>query len=330
LYKWPVQKYQKNFPERDRELHVSKTVIATTSSFARESPEPLELMENEGLKIILNPWGRKLKGEELGNLLKDHRPVGLLAGTEPLTREVLDAAKDHLRIISRVGVGWDNVDREAARQMGMRVYRTSGVLTQAVAELTIGLILSALRSISSNDRIIRQGKWHKTMGGLLSGKVVGIIGFGHVGQRVGELVTAFGAKVLYHDPQPMDVPWAQAVTLTELLSQAEIITVHASGREKILGPDELKDICKQGVILVNTARGGLIDEAALQDCLKNGKVNFACLDVFEDEPYCGPLCSLENVVLTPHIGSYAREARLLMERTAVENLLKGLREVGVL
>jgi len=305
-------------------------VIATTSSFARESPEALELMENEGLKIILNPWGRKLKEEELSKLLKDHRPVGLLAGTEPITREVLDAAKDHLRIISRVGVGWDNVDREAARQMGIRVSRTSGVLTQAVAELTIGLILSALRSISSNDRLIRQGKWHKTMGGLLSGKIVGIIGFGHIGQRVGELVTAFGAKVLYYDPQPMDAPWAQAVTLPDLLSQAEIITIHASGRGKILGPDELKNICKRGVLLVNTARGGLIDESALQECLKNGKVSFACLDVFEDEPYCGPLCSLENVILTPHVGSYAREARVLMERTAVENLLNGLREVGVL
>ena len=287
-------------------------------------------MENEGLKIILNPWGRKLKEEELSKLLKDHGPVGLLAGTEPITREVLDAAKDHLRIISRVGVGWDNVDREAARQMGIRVSRTSGVLTQAVAELTIGLILSALRSISSNDRLIRQGKWHKTMGGLLSGKIVGIIGFGHIGQRVGELVAAFGAKVLYYDPQPMDAPWAQAVSLPELLAQAEIITIHASGRGKILGPDELKNICKRGVLLVNTARGGLIDESALQECLENGKVSFACLDVFEDEPYCGPLCSLENVILTPHVGSYAREARVLMERTAVENLLNGLREVGVL
>ena len=305
-------------------------MVTTTSSFARESAEALELMENEGLKIILNPWGRKLKEEELGKLLKDHRPVGLLAGTEPITREVLDTAKDHLRIISRVGVGWDNVDREAAKQMRIQVSRTSGVLTQAVAELTIGLILAALRFISSNDRLIRQGKWHKTMGGLLSGKIVGIIGFGHIGQRVGELVNAFGAKVLYYDPQPMDAPWAQAVTLPELLSQAEIITIHASGREKILGPDELENICKRDVILINTARGGLIDEAALQDCLINGKVSFACLDVFEDEPYCGPLCSLENVILTPHVGSYAREARVLMERTAVENLLNGLREVGVL
>ena len=307
-----------------------ETVLTTTTSFARESPDLVEPVRASGLRLVINPLARKVNEEELGKLLKDYRPVGLLAGTEPITRVVLDKAKGHLKIISRVGTGWDNVDREAARQMGIRVYRTSGVLTQAVAELTIGLILSALRSISSNDRLIRQGKWHKTMGGLLSGKIVGIIGFGHIGQRVGELVTSFGAKVLYYDPQPMDAPWAQAVTLPELLSQAEIITIHASGREKILGPDELKNICKQGVLLVNTARGGLIDESALQDCLKNGKVSFACLDVFEDEPYCGPLCSLENVILTPHVGSYAREARVLMERTAVENLLNGLREVGVL
>ena len=311
-------------------MSISKTVITTTSSFARESPGALELMEKEGLKIILNPWGRKLKEEELSKLLREHRPVGLLAGTESITFELLDTSKDYLRVISRVGVGWDNVDREAARQMGIRVYRTAGVLSQAVAELTIGLILSALRSISSNDRLIRQGKWHKSMGGLLSDKIVGIIGFGHIGQRVGELATAFGAKVLYYDPQPIEVPWAQAVTLRELLSRAEIISIHASGREKILGPNELKNLCKHGVLLVNTARGGLIDESALQECLSDGRVSFACLDVFEDEPYCGPLCSLDNVILTPHVGSYAREARIVMERTAVENLLNGLREVGVL
>jgi D-3-phosphoglycerate dehydrogenase len=212
----------------------------------------------------------------------------------------------------------------------MLVYRTKGVLSQAVAELTIGLILSALRYISSNDRLIRQGKWHKTLGGLLSGKIVGIIGFGQIGQRVGELVTAFGAKVIYNDLQPIKVSWAQAVSLSKLLSQAEIITIHASGKEQIIGLEELGKICKRGVILVNTARGNLIDEEALQDCLQEGRVGFACLDVFESEPYCGPLCSFENVILTPHIGSYAKEARVLMERTAVENLLKGLNEVGVL
>jgi len=311
-------------------LNNSKTVIATTSSFARESPEVLELIKNNGLKVVQNPWGRQLSEEELGELLKEYEPVGMLAGTEPITRSALEKAKGHLRVISRVGVGWDNVDRVFAEQLGIQVYRTAGVLTQAVAELTVGLILSALRSISSNDRLIRQGKWQKTMGGLLSDKVVGIIGFGNIGQRVGELVTAFGARVIYYDPQPTSVSWAQELSLSDLLTQAEIITIHAGGSEQILGKAELKKICKQGVVLVNTARGGLVDEGALQDCLMEGKVNFACLDVFETEPYCGPLCSLENVILTPHIGSYAREARALMEQAAVENLIKGLNEAGVL
>lgn len=311
-------------------MRVARTVIATTSSFAKESPEALELLENNGLKIILNPWGRKLSEEELSQLLEEHKPVGLLAGTEPITRSALEKAQDYLRVISRVGGGWENVDRVFAEQLGMKIYRTHGVLTQAVAELTIGLILSALRYISSNDRLIRQGHWQKPMGGLLYGKTVGIIGFGNIGQRVGELVTAFGARVIYHDPEEIIVSWARAASLPELLIQGEIITIHASGKNTILGAGELGKICRQGVILVNTARGGLIDEVALQECLTEGRINFACLDVFEDEPYCGPLCSLDNVILTPHIGSYAKEARVLMERTAVDNLLRGLSEVGVL
>jgi D-3-phosphoglycerate dehydrogenase len=304
-----------------RELQTTKTILATTSSFAREFPAVLEPLESNGLSIVLNPFERKLNEEELSKLLQEYKPVGVLAGTEPITRSALDKAKNYLRVISRVGVGWENVDRDFAEQMGIRVYRTHGVLTQAVAELTIGLILSALRYISSNDRLIRQGRWQKTMGGLLYGKTVGIIG---------ELVTAFGAKVVYHDLEEITVSWGQAVSLPELLTQAEIITIHASGKDKIIGQEELGKICKREVILVNTARGGLIDEAALQECLTEGRVNFACLDVFEDEPYCGPLCSLDNVILTPHIGSYAKEARVLMERTAVDNLLQGLHEIGVL
>jgi D-3-phosphoglycerate dehydrogenase len=311
-------------------LHTVKTILATTSSFAKVFPAALELIESNGLGIVFNPFERKLNEEELSNLLQEYKPVGMLAGTEPITRSALDKAKNYLRVISRVGVGWDNVDRDFAEKIGMRVYRTHGVLTQAVAELTIGLILSALRYISTNDRLVRQGRWQKTMGGLLYGKTVGIIGFGNIGQGVGELVHAFGAKVIYHDLEEISVSWAQAVSLTELLTQAEIITIHASGKEKIIGKAELGKLCNREIILVNTARGGLIDEEGLQECLKDGRINFACLDVFEDEPYSGPLCSLDNVVLTPHIGSYAKEARVLMERTAVDNLLKGLHEMGVL
>jgi D-3-phosphoglycerate dehydrogenase len=304
-------------------------ILCTTSSFGNSAPHLLQLLRNKGFKPVTNPFGRKLTEGELKDLLDKYRPVGLLAGTEPITRFVLEQAKNYLKVISRVGVGWDNVDRKVAEEFGIQIFRTSGVLNQAVAELTIGLMLSALRTISSNDRLIRQGEWQKRMGGLLQGKLVGIIGFGNIGKRVGELVTAFGAQIIYYDPQPMEVPWAEGVSLSDLLTRADIITVHASGKETILGPEELKTVCKRGAIIVNTARGDSIDETALHDCLLDGRVSFACLDVFEEEPYCGPLCSLNNVILTPHIGSYAREARIRMEEMAVENLLRALDDLQV-
>jgi len=299
------------------------TILATTSSFGTGTPAT-------NLRFVVNPWGRKLKEAELASLLEEHRPTGLLAGTEPITRAVLTAAKDYLRVISRVGAGWDNVDHEAAAELGMAVYRTSGVLTEAVAELTLGLMLAALRSITLQDRLLRQGTWQKRMGGLLKGKTVGIIGFGAIGQRVGELVRAFDAKMVFYDPHPVEVAWARSVSLKELLEQADIITLHASGKQKILGAEELSWIGSRGVILINTARGEMIDEEALAASLQAGQIGCACLDVFGEEPYRGSLCSMDNLILTPHIGSYAREARQLMEETAIANLMQGLRETGVL
>lgn len=307
-----------------------KTILATTSSFAKGAPERLEPLHQAGLQVVANPWGRKLKEEELLHLLKEYTPIGLLAGTEPITRHILQEAGSYLRVISRVGAGWDNVDQEAAAELGIRVYRTPGVLTQAVAELTVGLMLSALRSIAHHDRLVRQGEWQKRMGGLLATKIVGLLGFGAIGKRVGELVRAFGARVLYYDPQPQEVAWARGVSLTDLLAESDIISLHASGKGQILGPKELHSLCKRGAILINTARGNLVDEAALHDCLAQGHLSYACLDVFQQEPYTGPLCNLDNVVLTCHVGSYAHEARQQMEEEAVDHLLQGLREVGVL
>jgi D-3-phosphoglycerate dehydrogenase / 2-oxoglutarate reductase len=307
-----------------------KIVLATTSSFAEDSPELLEIMVAKGLRIVLNPHRCRLNDSELEQLLKEHKPIGLLAGTENICRAHLEQASEHLRVISRVGVGWENIDREAAADLGILIYRTPDVLTQAVAELTIGLILSGLRSIAYHDRMVRQGRWQKKMGGLLHGKEVGIVGFGSIGRRVGGLVSAFGAHVIYYDPRPANVSWATAVSLQGLLETADVISIHAGSNEMIIGPEEFKCITKQNVILVNTARGSLVDEGALYQCLSDGRLGCACLDVYSNEPYDGPLRHLENVILTPHIGSYALEARRLMERCAVENLLSGLIEAGVL
>ena len=304
-------------------------IVATTTSFGKECPHLIDMLSKQGLKLVLNPLNRKLTEEELTDLLEKYRPVGILAGTEPITRPVLVRANDHLRVISRVGVGWDNVDRQAANELGIQVFRTTGVLSQAVAELTLGMILSALRTIPFQHKQVCSGVWEKGMGKLLQGKIVGIIGFGTIGQRVGELIVAFGATVLYYDPVSTNVAWAKAVSIHNLLAQSDIVTIHADAQEQILGEKELNFLCKSGVIVVNVARGGVVDEVALCKALESGQVSCACLDVFEKEPYSGRLTQFENVVLTPHIGSYAKEARIEMEKMAVENLLDGLKVLSV-
>ncbi|HPL66319.1 MAG TPA: NAD(P)-dependent oxidoreductase [Smithellaceae bacterium] len=307
-----------------------KTILATTTSFDSRLPQISQLLEKHGLMLVKNPYERKVSKAELSGLLRQYRPIGLLAGLETIGPDVLNEATPYLRVISRVGVGWDNVDRKAAAGLGMFVYRTEGVLTQSVAELTLGLILTALRRIADHDRHVRGDRWRKQMGSLLQGKSVGIIGFGQIGQRVGELARAFGADIVFFDPQVPSVPWARKESLEDLLKLADIITLHASGNQVILGPDELQNGCRPGVVIVNTARGGLIDESGLVSCLKSGRVGYACLDVFGEEPYQGPLREMDNVVLTPHIGSYAIEARQCMELSAVENLIAGLAASGVL
>ena len=300
------------------------TILATTSSFGNDAPHLFEILQKKGFQVALNPFGRKLTEKELKGLLEKHKPVGLLAGTEPVTDSVLKDAKEYLKVISRIGVGWDNVDRKAAEELGIQIFRTEGVLNQAVAELTLGMILSALRAIPLQDRQIRDGVWQKRMGRLLQGKVVGVIGFGSIGQCVGKLISAFDATVLYYDPVSTNVAWAKSVSIHKLLAQSDIVTIHADAQKQILGENELLSLCKPGVVIVNTSRGSLIDEDALYKALVSGRVAFACLDVFDQEPYFGPLTQLENVIMTPHIGSYAMEARIRMEEMAVENLLKAL------
>jgi len=161
---------------------------------------------------------------------------------------------------------------------------------------------------------------------------VGIIGFGDIGKRVGELVNAFGASAIICDVQSLKFPAGEfeQVSIGELLSRSDIISIHASGDQTIIGPAELGQIKKKGVVLINTARGGLIDEDALYESLMDGTIGYACLDVFTKEPYLGKLLALENVLLTPHIGSYARESRKAMEAMAVANLINGLKDSGIL
>ncbi len=299
-------------------------IAITTTTFGEYDDSPIELCRKKGFEVALNPHGRKIKAEELMELAKD--AVGLVAGTEPITEEALLKLRS-LKVISRCGAGLDNVDLKAAGKLGIKVFNTPDAPTLAVAELTIGLILGLLRKISRMDSDIRKNKWEKLMGNLISGKKVGLIGFGRIGRRVAGLLKPFSCEVAYADPFVEDgLDGFKRLKMQELLSWADIISVHVSVSNTIIGEKEIS-LMKKGGWLINVSRGGVVDEGALYKALKAKHLSGAALDVFEKEPYDGALKELDNAILTPHIGSYAVEARVEMEIQAVKNLLKGIEEV---
>lgn len=299
-------------------------VFISTSSFGANDPLPLRLLEAEGIAYELNPFGRKLTREEIARLIGS--VDGLIAGTEPLDRDVLNGAP-RLRVISRCGTGMDNVDLQAAREKGIEVFNTPSAHVDAVAELTLSGILNVLRHVSRADRQIRSREWSKPMGFLLRGRTLGLIGLGRVGQRLVELLRPFDVKLLAVDPIHNSAFTASHgvhyCELPELLGSADIVSLHlgySPSARHLLNRQRLGQM-KEGAVVVNTARGGLIDEEALSEMLLNGRISGAFLDTFETEPYVGPLIDLPNVLLTPHIGSYAAEARQEMEVEAVNNLV---------
>ncbi len=289
------------------------------------------MFRDAGYEIVLNPYKRRLSGEEVGSLLTED-VVGMIAGVEPLTEEILTSARG-LKAIARCGVGLDSVDLNTAKLLEILVSNTPDAPTLPVAELTLAHMLNLLRRISNTDRQIRSGQWQPQMGSLLSGKKVGIVGFGRIGSKVAELVTAFGAKILAYDPE--DISWKSNVTslpLGSLLSESDIITLHAPYTPKLhhfIG-DKQFSLMKKTAYLLNISRGGLVDETALYDALVEGRIAGAGLDTFEQEPYTGPLCELENVTLTAHMGSYAQESRAKQEQEAAVNLVAAFKELKLI
>ncbi|MDO8282174.1 MAG: phosphoglycerate dehydrogenase [Thermodesulfovibrionia bacterium] len=301
-------------------------VLISTSSFGTYDQSQLKLLDKLGCSVVLNPYKRKLAKQEALVLLKDC--AGVIAGTEVMDREVLQAA-DKLRVISRVGVGIDNIDLAYAKKAGILVFRTPEAVTESVAELAVGLMLDCLRGLSYSDREMRDGRWKKHMGSLLYGKTVGIIGLGRIGSRIaGILKKSFGCNVVYYDTYKKTNKF-EKVALNRLFRVSDIISFNSSSTEVVLDSESVRKL-KKGVIIINTSRANLIDEAAIIEALKDGTVAFAAFDVFNKEPYSGGLRELPNVVLTPHIGSYAREARIEMERQAADNLIKGFKKAGLL
>ena len=303
-------------------------VLVSPSSFGQCGNEPIDLLKKNNYKIVPNPYGRKLTEEEVIQLGKDC--AGIVAGVEPLTRRVMDALP-HLKCISRVGIGMDSINLDYAREKGIIIKNTPDGPSRAVVELTIGLTYNLLRKITIADANIRKGIWKKEIGNLLMDKIIGIVGLGRIGKGVARMFVSLRNKVLACDPVK-DEEWLKTnpvnmVDMQTLFKKADIITLHVpktKDGKPLVGEKELNWM-KPTAFLVNVSRGGIVDEKHLYDCLKNNKIAGAAVDVFENEPYSGPLAELENTILTPHLGSYAIEGKLKMEIDAVNNLISALK-----
>jgi D-3-phosphoglycerate dehydrogenase / 2-oxoglutarate reductase len=306
---------------------LAEKVLVSPSSFGQCGLEPIELLKERGYQIIMNPYGRKLAENEVIELAKDC--VGIVAGVEPLTARVLAELKQ-LRCISRVGVGMDSIDHTYAEINGIQVVNTPDGPTRAVAEMSIALMFSLIRKIPQADSNIRKGIWKKEIGNYLFNKTIGIIGLGRIGKLVAEMYSMLGNQVIGFDLKP-NKQWAkqksvQLADMNDLLSLSDIVSLHVpANKEKsaIIGAAELSKM-KSHSFLINASRGGVVDETALYKELRDGRLAGAAVDVFDHEPYQGPLTKLNNTILTPHLGSYAAEGKLQMEIQAVNNLLLNL------
>ncbi|HEU5063667.1 MAG TPA: D-glycerate dehydrogenase [Solirubrobacterales bacterium] len=257
--------------------------------------------------------------------------------------ELLDAAGPQLRCVANVAVGYDNVDLAAARERGVAVTNTPEVLDDATADLTIGLLLAATRRIAEGDRLVRSGRpWSWGMGFMLGsslrGKLLGIVGLGGIGRRVAERARAFGMEVAYHSrhPAPAEVEaalGAERMPLQRLLAEADVVSLHCPltpETRHLIGAAELAAM-KPSAVLVNAARGPVVDERALAEALASGQIAAAGLDVYEREPQVEPgLLELDNVVLAPHLGSATVETRAAMAELAARNAISVLRGQGPL
>src|SRR4051794_18273122 len=262
---------------------------------------------------------------------------------EGVDGELLDAAGPQLRCIANVAVGYDNVDLDAAAGRGIVVTNTPGVLDDATADLTLALVLAATRRLAEGDRLIRAGRpwtWGMSfmLGSGLRGKLLGIVGLGAIGRRVATRARAFGMEIAYHSRQPAPAEVvaeleAERMPLERLLASADVVSLHCPltpETHHLIGRTALGTM-KPSAVLINAARGPVVDERALAGALGRGEIAAAGLDVYEQEPRVEPaLLELDNVVLTPHLGSATVETRTAMAELAARNAISVLRGEGTL
>ena len=291
-----------------------------------------EILEKNGLKVTYEP---EITPEQIAEKIGSFQVVVVRSRTK-MTRELI-AKADKCKIIARVGIGLDNIDQDAAKEKNIRVINAVEGAITAVAELVIGLMLSMAREIPRADREIRNGNWIKKelMGSELKGKYLGIVGLGNIGKRLGRLARALNMNIIGYDVIPIDDEFSKEVGLMKadldtLLSSADYVSFHVpllDSTHHMINAEKLK-MMKNTARIINTSRGGVIDEEALYNSLKDGSLAGAALDVFEVEPATeNKLITLPNFIATPHIGAQTKEAQLLAANIIAEKIIQILRGV---
>lgn len=290
------------------------------------------ILEKNGLQVTYEP---QIAPDELAKKIGNYDIV-IVRSRTTITKDLIEKATK-CKIIARVGVGLDNIDSEFAKTKNIRVINAVEGAINAVAELVIGLMLSLAREIPRADREVRGGKWIKKelMGTELAGKYLGIVGLGNIGKRLGRLARALNMNVIGYDVVPIDPEFAKDVGLIKadldtLLQSADYVSLHVpllDSTKNLINAQRISKMKKTAKI-INTSRGGTVDEEALYEALKAGNLGGAALDVFEKEPAIGnKLASLPNFIATPHIGAQTKEAQSLAANVIAEKIIQILRGV---
>ena len=291
-----------------------------------------EILDKNGLKVTYEP---EITTEQIAEKIGNFNVVVVRSRTK-LVKELIEKA-DNCQIIARVGVGLDNIDQDAAKAKNIKVINAVEGAITAVAELVIGLMLSMAREIPRADREIRNGNWIKKemMGSELKGKYLGIVGLGNIGKRLGRLARALNMNIIGYDAVPINEEFSKEVGLMKadldtLLASSDYVSLHVpllDSTKHMINAEKLR-LMKKTAHIVNTSRGGVIDEEALYNALKDGNLASAALDVFEVEPATGnKLVNLSNFIATPHIGAQTKEAQSLAANIIAEKIIQIIRGV---
>ena len=303
-------------------------VLITTVPFGDKNQLPLKMLDNSGIEYLINPLNKKLTESELTEMISDYDVI--IAGTEQITAGVMNRATN-LKMISRVGIGLDSVDLLAAEKKGIIVSYTPDAPAPAVSELTLGMMLTLLRSVHISNSKMHEGEWYRYFGKRLSEVVIGIIGAGRIGQGVLKHLQGFGSpRILVNDilvndqiSRDLNIEWT---TKEEIYKQSDIVSLHLplTGKTKNMIRKEHLLSMKSDAIIINTSRGGIINEEDLYNVMQSGHLSGAAIDVFDFEPYVGKLREIQRCILTAHMGSMSVDCRTRMEIEATEEAVRFL------